>query len=72
MYMLSLYVFQEISELKKKNSKLNTELDLIAASLGEKENKVMDVEERIAQIKNDPLSPTAQSKFHNVNWLLLL
>ena len=72
MYMLSFYVFQEISELKKKNSELNTDLDLCAAALAEKENKVMDLEETIAQMKSDPLSPVAESKSHNINWLLLL
>ena len=70
MYMLHLYVFQEISELKKKNYELNTDLDLCAAALAEKENKVMDLEETIAQMKNDPLSPTAQSNSHSFNWLL--
>jgi hypothetical protein len=69
--MLSFYVFQEISELKKKNSELNTDLDLCAAALAEKENKVMDLEETIAQMKSDPLSPAAESKSHNINWLLL-
>lgn len=45
-----------------KNFKLEDDLDAMAAVLGEKEEKVMELEETIFQVSKKPLSPAAESK----------